>query len=89
MTDKQAEMWAALEAHEPKRGYAKAWPTMCRERTYYAARVAYWAAPEESAAAEAARWASWAADAAEEPEGAAAADDYAQRAIDAIKEVKP
>jgi len=84
------EMWAALEAHKPKRGYAKAWPTMLKERTYAAARAVYWAAPAGSAAAEAARWASWAADAAEEPEGAAAsADRYAQQAIDAIKEVKP
>ena len=84
------EMWAAFEAHEPKRGYAKAWPTMLKERTYDAARVAYWAAPYGSAASDAAWWASWAADAAEEPEGAAAsADEYAQQAIDALREVKP
>ena len=89
MSDKLDEMWTALEAHQPKRGYAKAWATMLKERTYDAARVVYWAAPEESAAAWAARWASWAADAAEEPAGAAArADEYAQQAIDAIREVK-
>jgi hypothetical protein len=90
MTDKLIEMWQALEAHEPKPEYADAWATMLKERTYDAARVAYWAAPEESAAAWAARWASWAADAAEEPAGAvASADFYAQRAIDALREVKP
>ncbi len=90
MTTKLEEMWAAFEAHEPKRGYAKAWATMCKERTYEAARAAFWAAPEESAAAWAARWARWAVDAAEEPTGAAAsADEYAQQAIDALREVKP
>jgi hypothetical protein len=36
------------------------------------------------------RWASWAADAAEEPEGAAAsADRYAQEAIDALNGTTP
>jgi hypothetical protein len=84
------EMWAALEAHKPAPEYADAWRVMCKERTYAAARAVYWAASAGSAAAWAARWASWAADAAEEPEGAAAsADEYAQQAIDAIKEVKP
>jgi hypothetical protein len=90
VTDKQAEMWAAFEAHKPTPAYADAWRVMCKERTYGAARAAYWAAPEESAAAWAARWARWAVDAAEEPTGAAAsADEYAQKAIDALREVKP
>jgi hypothetical protein len=78
-------MWQALEAHEPKRGYAKAWRVMCRERTEDAAWAVYRAAPEESAAWWAA-WAAWAA--ARAAEEAARADRYAQQAIDAIKEVK-
>ncbi len=79
MTDKQAEMWAALEAHKPKRSYAKAWRVMCRERTCHTARLAYYAAPYSSAASAAA----WSAS------EAAAAERYAQEAIDAIREVKP
>ena len=78
MSDKLAEMWAALEAHKPKRGYAKAWATMCKERTKEAAQGAYYAAPEGSVAE-----AAWSA--AEVVE----AERYAQQAIDAIKEVKP
>jgi len=73
------EMWAAFEAHKPKRGYAKAWRVMCKERTYRAARAAWWAAPVGSAAGAAAGAAAI----------AAASDLYAQQAIDAIKEVKP
>jgi hypothetical protein len=98
MTTKLDEMWAALEAHEPAPEYADAWQRMLKERTYLAARAAYCAAPVGSAVEKAARAASmsayaasgsavsawsWAADA------AAAAEHYAQEAIDAIKEVKP
>jgi hypothetical protein len=76
------EMWAALEAHKPKRGYAKAWRVMCSERTRDAAE-AKWAEARALAAEAAARAAEAAARAAE-------ADDYAQRAIDALKrEAKP
>jgi hypothetical protein len=74
-------MWAALEAHKPAPEYAEAWRVMCKERTYDAARSAHYAAPAESAAWWAA--ASWAA------ATAASANYYAQKAIDAIKEVKP
>jgi len=73
------EMWAALEAHKPKRSYAKSWRVMCKERTYDAARVAYYAAPAGSAAEAAALKAM----------SAVEADEYAQQAINAIKEVKP
>jgi hypothetical protein len=80
------EMWAALEAHKPKRGYAEAWQTMCRERTYEAVEAAYRAAPALSLAEAAARAAAWATGEA----CAAAADRHAQEAINAIKrEVKP
>ncbi len=78
------EMWAALEAHKPKRGYAKAWATMLKERTTEAVWDAYDAAPAGSAAAVALLAAVKAAEAAEW------ADEYAQPAIDALKrEVKP
>ena len=84
------EMWAALEAHKPKRGYAKAWRGMCKERTEEAIRAAYYAAPEGSAAKEAALSALVAADAAAVAARVAReADQAAQDAIDAIKEVKP
>jgi hypothetical protein len=87
VTTKLDEMWAALEAHKPKPEYAEAWATMLKERTYEAARAAYHAAPEGSASASAAE-AAW--DAVTETTLAASrADRYAQRAIDAIKEVKP
>jgi hypothetical protein len=85
MSDKQAEMWQAFEAHKPDASYADAWATMCRERTWAAMAKAYYAAPVGSAAkvaAEAAAWAPWAA-------WAAGADRHAQEAIDAIREVKP
>ncbi len=85
MSDKLDEMWAALEAHKPKRGYAKAWRVMLKERTYEAVEAAYRAAPAGSVAEAAARAAAWATGEA----WAAAADRYAQDAIDAIKEVKP
>ena len=84
------EMWAALEAHEPKPEYADAWRVMCKERTQEAASAAYDAAPIKSAAAWAA--AAWAAAALAALAAADAvwADRYAQKAIDAIKrEVKP
>ena len=85
MTTKLDEMWQALEAHKPKRSYAKAWATMRKERTYEAEEAANRAAPAGSVAEPAARAAAWATGEAE----AAAADRYAQEAIDAIKEVKP
>ena len=77
MTDKLDEMWAAFEAYQPAPEYADAWRVMCKERTEDAAVAAYYAAPAGSAAAEAA-----------EEELAAESDRYAQRAIDAIKEVQ-
>jgi hypothetical protein len=80
-------MWAALEAHKPDASYAKAWATMCKERTRVAASVAWCAAPVGSAAWVAALLALMAADAAEE--AALRVERYAQDAIDAIKEVKP
>ena len=85
MSDKLNEMWAALEAHKPKRSYAKAWRVMCRERTKEAVEAAYRAAPALSLAEAAARAAAWATGEA----CAAAAERYAQEAIDAIREVKP
>jgi hypothetical protein len=94
MTAKLDEMWAALEAHKPKRGYTKAWATMLKEQTEYSIWLAHCAAPRKSAARAAAAaaaaavttlwesaWTAWAA--------AAESDTYAQEAIDAIKEVKP
>jgi len=75
------EMWQALEAHKPKPEYADAWATMLKERTWAAAWAAHHAAPEGSAA--------WWAAAAYATAAGAAADRYAQDAIDAIKEVKP
>jgi hypothetical protein len=74
------EMWAALEAHKPKRSYAKAWRVMCRERTEASAWEAYHAAPYGSAA--------WAA-AIAAAEVAWAIEHHAQEAIDALREVKP
>ena len=85
MSDKLTEMWAALEAHEPKRGYAKAWATMCRERTIGAANEAEGAAMlAEDGDAEVASWLT-----ANALRAARDANDWADRAIDAIKEVKP
>ena len=87
MSDKLDEMWTALEAHKPKRSYAKAWRFMCRERTGRAAWAANKAAPVGSAAAVAA----WAAATAAwtVADFNVWANRYAQEAIDAIKEVKP
>jgi hypothetical protein len=67
-------MWAALEAHEPKRGYAKAWPTMLKERTANAAADAGRAAEFAGffSAMSAAYSTAWAV-------------RYAQRAIDALR----
>ena len=73
------EMWAAFEAHKPAPAYAEAWQTMLKERTYEAARAAYYAAPAGSAA-EAAAWKAM---------SVVEADDYTQQAIDALREVKP
>ena len=127
MTDKLNEMWAAFEAYQSKAHadeHGKSWRLMCKERTGLAAWAAYLAAPEGSAAQQAAGAADVAVDAAAvaaavSPTWAVAAaealaagdavaaekyaqhpmyaisqsaksDDYAQRAIDAIKqEVKP
>jgi hypothetical protein len=80
------EMWAAFEAHEPDASYADAWRVMLKERTMKAAEAAYYAAPAGSAAAEAAWWAGWALWNAVD---AATADRNAQKAIDALREVKP
>jgi len=78
------EMWTALEAHKPERlRAAKAWERMCRDRTYDAVAKALEAAPVWSAAEMAARWALTAI------EAQARADRHAQKAIDALKEVKP
>jgi hypothetical protein len=98
MSDKLNEMWQALEAHKPTPGYAEAWATMLKERTWVAASAAAQAArtartaaaaAQAAQAAEAAAWAvvfkSYPTDA----EEAALADEFAQEAIDAIKEVKP
>jgi hypothetical protein len=84
VTTKLDEMWRALEAHQPAPEYADEWATMCKERTSDAAWAAHYAAPIGSAAWAAVE-AAWAADAA----AAEAADDYAQKAIDALREVKP
>jgi hypothetical protein len=87
MTDKQAEMWTAFEAYQPTAnadGHGESWRVMCRERTTEATRWAYYVAPEGSAAESAAGLAALAAS-----REAVQADRYAQRAIDAIKEVKP
>lgn len=100
MSDKESEMWAALEAYQPTAdldGHGKSWRVMCEERTREAAVAAYFDAPAGSAAA----W--YAGSAAARPAAAAEAawyaraadtdteaDRYAQNAIDAIKrEVKP
>jgi hypothetical protein len=72
-------MWAAFEAHKPDACYAKAWRVMLKKRTYDAVAKAYEAAPVFSAA-EAAAWNAL---------DAVLANDSAQRAIDALKEVKP
>ena len=87
MSAKLAEMWAALEAHKPTPEYADAWATMLKERTVETAWAAYRAAPELPFGlwASAACYAAWALGATD----AAKADRYAQRAIDAIKKVKP
>ena len=94
MSDKQSEMWAALEAYQPtadEDGHGESWRVMCRERTRDAALAAYCAAPAGSAARRAAAWAAEAARrAAVAAAEAAKADDYAQNAIDALKkEVQP
>jgi hypothetical protein len=93
MSDKLDEMWQALEAHKPKRRYAKAWRVMLKKRTTDAATDAVNAAGRAETAAYAAGWAANAAGRAETAADAAArADYYAQRAIDAIAkatEVKP
>jgi hypothetical protein len=96
VTDKLDEMWTALAEHKPFPSYAAAWQRMLVEKTpaaawaARAASAAAWAVPEAAVAAEAAVWAAsdkvWAAAG---PGGYRWADHYAQRAIDAIREVKP
>ena len=87
------EMWAALEAYQPKAdydGHGDSWRLMCRERTEAAARAAYWAAPVRSAAWWAALGAAALGAAAALARAAALADEAAQDAIDALKRgVKP
>jgi hypothetical protein len=73
VTDKLNEMWAALEAHEPQRGYSEAWGRMLKERTEEAAEAARCAA----ALTEVDAWRAW--------QVAAKAEKAAQRAIDAIR----
>jgi hypothetical protein len=83
------EMWAAFEAHKPAPEYAEAWATMCKERTFEAIEAASRAAPVGSAAWFAVGAAIDRVVAASEG-WAAAADESAQKAINAIKrEVKP
>jgi hypothetical protein len=83
VTTKLDEMWAAFEAHEPAPEYAEAWQRMLMENTAKSAQRARRAVPVGLPARDAAGAAAWALDAAE------AVDKQAQRAIDAIKEVKP
>jgi predicted nucleotidyltransferase len=90
VSDKLDEMWAAFEAHEPAPEYADAWATMLKERT----RESMWAAHYVVVGSGSKALASWAAvmaatEAAKAAESAAAADRYAQQAIDALREVKP
>lgn len=76
------EMWAAFEAHEPKPEYAEAWVRMCRERTIGDALDAEGAA---SAAGDGdAEVAAWLA--ANALRAIREANDWAERAIDTLKE---
>jgi cytochrome c553 len=85
MTTKLDEMWAAFEAHKPTPAYAEAWQRMCKERTIGAAMMAEGAAMlAEDDNAEVAAYL-----AANSLRSFRDADDWALRAIDAIKEVKP
>jgi hypothetical protein len=85
VSDKLTEMWAALEAHKPAPEYADAWQRMCRERTIGSANEAEGAAMlAEDGDAEVAAWL-----AANALRATRDANDWALRAIDAIKEVKP
>ena len=84
MTDKQAEMWAALEAHKPAPGYAEAWATMLKERTL-ASVNAVWGWVPKKGAVDDALWHLW-----ETLDVLREAEISADFAIDAIKrEVKP
>ena len=90
MSGKLDEMWAALEAYQPKAdadGHGASWARMCRLRTADAAWAAWdgaWAAPDMGKApAAAAMAASWAL--AHEP----SADHSARIAIKALKGAKP
>jgi hypothetical protein len=79
------EMWAALEAHKPKPKCAESWQRMCKERTIGAAIMAEGAAMlAEDNNAEVAAYL-----AANSLRSFRDADDWAARAIDALKEVKP
>jgi hypothetical protein len=83
VSDKLNEMWQALEAHKPDASYADAWQRMLMENTAKSAQRARRAVPLGLPAKDAAWAAAWALDAAE------AVDKRAQRAIDALREVKP
>jgi hypothetical protein len=91
MSAKLDEMWAALEAYQPTAnadGHGESWRVMCRERTTEATRWAYYVADyyvAEGSAADAA----WYAYSALFVARHRSTDYHAQRAIDAIKEVKP
>ena len=92
MTAKLDEMWAALEACQPKAdkdGHGESWRVMCEKRT----PSAIWAAHKAAPAGSAGKAAAWAAEAAAvacaAALAAAAADADAQQAIDAIKEAQP
>jgi len=85
VSDKLNEMWQALEAYKPKPKCAEAWQRMCKERTIGAAMMAEGAAmlAEDDNAEVAAYLAS------NSLRSFRDADDWASRAIDAIKEMKP
>jgi hypothetical protein len=79
------EMWAALAAYQPQAdaaGHGQSWAKMCSEKTAYAAAYAAYAAAAADVAASYAADASYAAAA-----DVAAADRWAQKAIDRIKKI--
>jgi hypothetical protein len=85
VSEKLAEMWAALEAHKPKPECAEAWQRMCKKRTLGAANEAEGAAMlAKDGDAEVAAWL-----AGNTLRAIRDVNDWAERAIDAIKEVKP
>lgn len=93
---KLEEMWVALLAYLPQaisNGHGESWAKMCSERTAataYAAAGAAWAATAAAtAAADADRAAAWVAYAAYAADATAdaAAEYWAQKAIDSIKSI--